>query len=356
MSELISSQGKISHMRWRLLATVSVAALVMTISFDHEARASDSSADNAPFWIELGGQLARNDQQENPFDPTFLSITPRPAFETVSPLATQKMAPSSWDGSAKITYEPKGTGWSFSASILYGKSTRDRDTHLVTPELAQSGEGYFAYQVLSSKNSEQHTILDFKAGKDFGLGLFGHDGHSIASLGVRYAQFVTKNDVVIQSQPTNVGFVIPYQRFSGAFSAGRKFSGVGPSLSWDASAGVIGDRASGELALDWGLNAAVLFGRQSAQGQHKTTDEYWFSVYYHYLYKHSAPINRRHNVTVPNIGGFAGVSWRYPNAKVTVGYRADFFFGAMDGGIDAAHRENVGFYGPFASVSVGLGG
>jgi hypothetical protein len=37
-------------------------------------------------------------------------------------------------------------------------------------------------------------------------------------------------------------------------------------------------------------------------------------------------------------------------------YRADFFFGAMDGGIDTAKKENVGFYGPFATISIGLGG
>jgi hypothetical protein len=44
------------------------------------------------------------------------------------------------------------------------------------------------------------------------------------------------------------------------------------------------------------------------------------------------------------------------NAKVKFGYRADLFLGAMDGGIDTAKKENVGFYGPFATVSVGIGG
>ncbi len=59
---------------------------------------------------------------------------------------------------------------------------------------------------------------------------------------------------------------------------------------------------------------------------------------------------------MPNLGGFAGISFIFQSAKVSLGYRADFFFGAMDGGIDTAKNENVGFYGPFASVSVGLGG
>ena len=52
---------------------------------------------------------------------------------------------------------------------------------------------------------------------------------------------------------------------------------------------------------------------------------------------------------------FCGLSFRYANAKM-MGYRADFFFGAMDGGIDTGKSGNIGFYGPFAAISVGLGG
>jgi hypothetical protein len=65
---------------------------------------------------------------------------------------------------------------------------------------------------------------------------------------------------------------------------------------------------------------------------------------------------RSRTVTIPNVGGFAGLSYRFSNARISAGYRADFFFGAKDGGIDAADRENLGFHGPFASISVGLGG
>jgi hypothetical protein len=63
---------------------------------------------------------------------------------------------------------------------------------------------------------------------------------------------------------------------------------------------------------------------------------------------------RSRNVTVPNIGGFAGLSFKYPNAKVSLGYRADFFFGAIDGGIDARKTYDRSFYGPYATVSIGL--
>jgi hypothetical protein len=66
------------------------------------------------------------------------------------------------------------------------------------------------------------------------------------------------------------------------------------------------------------------------------------------------PVDRAKTVIVPNVGGFAGASWRIENFKVSAGYRADLFFHAMDGGIDTRKSENVGFYGPFATISVGL--
>jgi hypothetical protein len=57
---------------------------------------------------------------------------------------------------------------------------------------------------------------------------------------------------------------------------------------------------------------------------------------------------------VPNVGGFAGLSARYSNAKLSFGYRADFFFGAMDGGLDARDAGNRSFHGPFATVGIGF--
>jgi hypothetical protein len=51
----------------------------------------------------------------------------------------------------------------------------------------------------------------------------------------------------------------------------------------------------------------------------------------------------------------AGFSIKWPNAKISIGYRADIFLNAMDGGWDTAKKENRSFMGPFASVSFGLG-
>jgi hypothetical protein len=73
-------------------------------------------------------------------------------------------------------------------------------------------------------------------------------------------------------------------------------------------------------------------------------------------YHHHATSTRGHSVVVPNVGGFAGVSFNFPNAKASFGYRADFFFGALDGGLDIRQARDVSFHGLFANISIGLGG
>ncbi len=107
----------------------------------------------------------------------------------------------------------------------------------------------------------------------------------------------------------------------------------------------------------------MLFGRQRAHVHYQTTGAYHTAKYVgpHYTPRKTVSHTntnfvRARTVVVPNIGGFAGLSFRYANAKVSFGYRADLFFHAMDGGIAARKSENVGFYGPFANVSVGIGG
>lgn len=115
------------------------------------------------------------------------------------------------------------------------------------------------------------------------------------------------------------------------------------------------------MTVDWGVNAAVLFGRQKAHVRHQESSHnvthFDVSNYYYAGYQHPP---RGHDtdrsVTVPNVGGSVGLSWRVQDFKVSMGYRADFLFNAMDVGIDARKSATLGFYGPFASVSVGIGG
>jgi len=342
-----------NHGRLQLLATVSATALFVAITAMHRAEADDGASDRPPFWIELGGQYSWIESKQDNFLPPFVLMTPRPSFETTSPLTVEERAPTSWDGNAEIAFEPEGTDWTISAAILYGRSSRSRHIVQLTQNPNTSTGIFCAYQNISAQSSEKHTILDFKAGKDVGLGM-GLD--SKLSFGVRFVQFNATQSGNFRSQPTNAIEPLHYSRFNADLNAYRKFNGVGPSLSWDASAALVGNRNNGEIAVDWGVNGAVLFGRQSIRGSQKTTGVPYVGGYTYDIYHHSPSLNRRKNVTVPNLGGFAGFSWQTSNAKVALGYRADFFFGAMDGGLDTRKAETIGFYGPFASVSVGLGG
>jgi hypothetical protein len=221
---------------------------------------------------------------------------------------------------------------------------------------------------IKSPYKESHLVLDFTVGRDVGLGMFGGSSSSVLSAGVRYAQFSQSSTVQITGRPTGVvtkyqlGKFITFNQNMLSGQSDRNFHGIGPSLSWQASAAVLGNDETGELTVDWGINGSLLFGRQKAATNH-TTSAYndharlnrgrGFTMLYGPYTHHST---RSKGVTVPNVGGFAGLSVKYPNAKLSLGYRADFFFGAVDAGIDTRDAKELGFHGPFAAISVGLGG
>jgi hypothetical protein len=134
---------------------------------------------------------------------------------------------------------------------------------------------------------------------------------------------------------------------------------IGPSFSWSNTTGLLGDPNDAQLTFDWGLNAAVLFGRQKVKLDYSTSSKLFLGTNLNrHIYSSGKAIHRTesHRVTVPNLGGFAALSYSFTNAKVSVGYRADFFFGAMDRGLDTHHSVTTGYHGPYATISIGLGG
>jgi hypothetical protein len=374
MSELI--QARDTNIRKNLLATASALALVGCVA---AAKAED--AERPTVWIELGGQLSRIQNSQETFAPALMDVRP-PIFDPSQKF--EKPPLHSIDEEGKISIHPKGSDWVVSAAARYGRVASKKHVtqhtnnpypfykYLSSPPIyPQHYARKFAETI--SKSEQQHLILDFQVGKDVGLGMFGGNSVSSISLGVRFAHFRSASDVILRSDPDWAiktkyiyGIRAPIQNYhsnSASFSANRSFHGIGPALSWEASTPFLGTPQAGELNVDWGINASVLFGRQKTKTHHQTTGRY------HYWYpsaQHTRPItyqapstpdhSRTKSVVVPNIGSFAAISLQYPNAKVSLGYRADFFFGAMDTGIDARRTSDVGFHGPFATVSIGLGG
>ena len=389
MSELIQKNDNRATIRWKLLTGASALALTAYVSSASIARADD--ADHPVLWVELGGQLNLLNNGDENFKPSFFDLISSAGI--TSPAKIEKPEKYGLDEYGKLSFQPDGSNWVFSAAIRYGRSTnKNRVQQAIAPEpviITYTYTYYYqsypphAYVPIFGKfadtnwaTSERHAILDFQAGKDVGLGLFGSGSSSVVSFGVRFAQFSSKSTASINADPTihnpthQLSFysaALKYKVHGDVFwendHNSRSFHGIGPSLTWQGSAPIAGHSESSELAIDWGLNAALLFGRQRAQGYHQSSSLH-FSRHLNVgqaaeaVPTHIGPYvthNRSGSVTVPNIGGSIGFSFKSGDAKVSFGYRADLFMNAMDTGIDTRKTSNLTFNGPYASISIGIG-
>lgn len=359
-----------------LLASVSAFALLGATT----ATASAEESDRPVLWLELGGQVERLSGAPELFAPPFFAEANSADLAVMTD--AQRPPTHSFGSEGKLTFAPEGTDWLLSASIRIGRSSSGRHLHHQSELPPHTGTKYpntFTVtpdkQILGDAQAdfhESHTVLDFQAGKDVGLGLFG--GKSTLSAGVRFAQFRSSSEITMHARPI-YGFDPPFgvpgkyslrnayhNTYTAIARSQRSLRAVGPSLSWNGSSTLAGNEEDGAFTFDWGVNAAVLFGRQRTHVHHQTTGyryhkygnlKYYSKLQSHYV--HPADPDRSRSVTVPNLGGFAGASLKFSNAKISLGYRADFFFGAMDGGIDTRKSTMLGFHGPFASISVGVG-
>jgi hypothetical protein len=422
MSELMYVRTNRADLRWRLLATASAGALVIAAV---SAANAGEDVDRPTVWIELGGQLDNVSREQNVYSPPSMANVTQPNL--LSALNVQQPT-SAFGIEGKISVQPESSDWVFSAGIRYGRSKATRHQHQQTanktvpisfnitlpPPYGAHHVGpkyYYPTQHVKFADGkdtqhETHLVIDFQAGKDLGIGLFGSPASFVLSAGVRIAQFSSQSNVNLRVEPDvqyptapvtskyqNSAFLNAHPRFhdyAGLLESQRSFRGIGPSLAWNSSIPFLGRAESGELSLDLGLNGAVLFGRQKTRGSHTTavhsyymsdgwrrgfqqgkltpghfSNRIFYTCHGEQLTAPGAPnecqtdstsISRSRMVTVPNLGGFAGFTYRVEDFKVSLGYRADFFFGAMDTGIDTRQTKDIGFYGPFASVSIGLGG
>lgn len=377
MSELINTSNRCNDLRWKLLSTVSAATLAVVLGAPGST-ASAQTQDRPTVWIELGGQLESLRGREETYAPPFVFTNLDAPLNSVSPTSAQQPPPRSFGGEGKLTFQPERSDWVFSAGVRYGRSNGKKTLHQQSQTQytiktfkygkTYNGKHYHGHNTYTravfnhsdTDYSETHAILDFKAGKDVGLGIFGKTT-SVLSGGIRIAQFEQHSDVVLRSQPAE--HLVNHHTYYAHLSADRSFHGIGPSISWEGSSPFLGHADSAQVSFDWGASGAILFGRQKTRGSHQTIGRLFYpgtgfnnNELKSTHYQRTIPTDRSHSVVVPNVGGLVGMSVKYPNAKFSLGYRADFFFNAMDQGIDERHSASRGFYGPFAAVSIGLGG
>jgi hypothetical protein len=352
MTEIIQRNIR-RNLRYRLLLSVSSAA---ALALAGEAQARDDARPTV--WIELGGAFDQISREATEWVPPNLTDP----ISNPSPEPFGKSPAIGYDVDAAIEIQPNGSDWIFGASLRYGRAQRGpKHFHDQTYKTRNAGYGKYAlttYAFLNAKEQSRstHAIVDFNVGRDVGLGSF-HDGRSTIHFGVRMAQLNERAEASLTAFST-----APAKYSSGKIVhkadalMARSYTGFGPAVSWDGAAPLIGSLDDG-LSFDWGANASVLFGKQKARIALHTQDARYYGAGANTVLSHltSAPVRDR-TVAVPNLGGFAGLSWRLPNSEISLGYRADFFFGAVDGGLSTSEKETRGFYGPFAKISVGLGG
>ena len=387
MNTLPNAESRIS--RNRLLATVSSLALIISVGGIEPSLASDKPS----IWIEYGWDFENIRDSASDFGVPLGPTIP----QGFTPFSQKLGLARSYSDEGKITFQPDGSDWVFSASVRYGRSkgkksrvnqtlapipTTSFATYIVTYSRFPSYNRSWIKHIDQNRNKlsagandvEGHLILDFQAGKDVGIGLFGRGSTSTLSGGVRFAHFnVSRHTSANATQ--GVFFTTTHhttQRSGGVFAYQRErwdllsmnggesqhFGGIGPAIQWNASARLWGD-SQDAISFDWGANAALLFGRQKKKIYHQSATS--FGCYGRNCpvipptYTNHGDVRTSKNITVPNVGGFAGFSINDPNLKISFGYRADLFMNAVDVGLDTRKSSNLLFHGPYASVSIGLG-
>ncbi|HVP83924.1 MAG TPA: Lpg1974 family pore-forming outer membrane protein [Rhizomicrobium sp.] len=361
MTDLMQPRVSSKQLRYRLLATVSSMAFVVCGEIAH---ARDDNDGRPSFWIEIGGAF---DQLASDSDVWLAPNTPSPQANPTPPFGI--LPKVGYDLDLKVIAEPHDSDWSFSIALVYGRSLRGRktnhdQTYNTKIGLDESPPKYvytnWNFANTQQRSTSNHLILDFQAGKDVGIGIFG--GKSTLNVGIRWAKLNDDASGHLSGATNAIATfpLVPYAtetKVDADFAAKHSFNGIGPSISWESQMPIAGSRSDG-FSVDWGINAALLFGKQKTR-----TNLHMHSSYCATFIGGCTPgagstqsLQRSKTVIVPNLGGFAGISWRMPNAKVSVGYKADFFFNAIDVGINTRGTATRGFYGPFATVSIGLGG
>lgn len=339
MSELVLPRRN-QAVKWHLLASASALALLANLAAPPAAMADEDNH----FYFELGGQYGMQaggstawflpfaapgdkgedgEGGESGVERTPSTVGPGGAVLPVSPR-------NSWDFEGSVKVQPADSDLVFSLGVKFGRTAR----HNVSASLTNATEYGTGYYTGIASHRESHLTVDFQVGKDFGLGMFGHDGTSIFSAGLRYAHFTARTDT---------GFYTSTKYFqgSGATRLQRSFAGIGPMISWEASAPV-SDSEGGVISLDWGASAAVLFGRQKA------------NLILAYDTGTLLGTGRSRTITVPELGGFAGLSWHPADSgmKVSFGYKVDAFFGVLDAGIYQRFQVDRIQHGPYLKVGI----
>lgn len=329
-------EGNSQHtLRRYLLGTASGAALIGGAPLAH----ADTTIDH--IYIDAGGQYSfQNGRTALPeiFD----------FFNGQSSIGLK----NGWDGRGDIALQ--SGNWYLTLSADFGRSGVSKGGGAFVSNYYPK---YFHRTAFSTthdhvdspgaKHEESHMVVDFTLGKDVGLGMFGLDGSSIVSLGVRYNHFVGRTRTNIHYS-TQVNYFYSTGATNGTYytshtlrKVNQQFVGWGPVVTWKGKAPLEPD-----FAFSWGLTAAAVIGGRSFE---TTTSHFDGTV--------TRDIVRHREIISPQLGGYVGLVWQAPDSPldITVGYRGDAYFNIVDKGgfIPGKYADRI-IHGPYAQIGFQL--
>ena len=358
-----------------------------------------------PLTVELSGQVQRHKAPYETLMPEFGDSFPA----SLNPLLAQHRDLDWGDGrEVKLTIRPR-FGWTVAAAMRYGRTNTgtarirqeesagpaacvfdryggppfDRfgrrlcDPTYVIPGYEQYGPGY-GYNPLAlvspenwsdatARSREEHEVIDFKVGKDVGLGVIGMGSSSLA-LGARFARVNSTTHTRMDGIPD---WDVPdgtyfnnatHHRYTAFVDVRREFDGTGPTLSWDASSRLFGNEEIGHVDLDWSVTGGVLFGKQNTAVIGYEASGYFSSLYMvppsglPPLDTTTIDIHRSQSATVPVVDLSLGLSYEIQRVKIGAGYRWERYFDVLDTGFEEENAEDRTIDGPYFKIAIGFGG
>jgi hypothetical protein len=220
-----------------------------------------------------------------------------------------------WGGEGAIGFDWQAQpSWHVLGQFRYGSASKSKPLNFTNASAGGTTVTVNGTQSLR----EDHWLVDFGVGRDFGLG----NGNAMWTFGVRVADLrskLTSNaNFTAKTFTPSVGGMSVASVTKGSFSAQEKstFVGAGPRF------GVQGDiPLGGQWSIDWLAGAAVLFGERNFQITGNAT-----------VGGLSFPFagSNSDSAAIFNADAEAGLSyWINPNLKITASYRFDDYFKAL---------------------------
>jgi hypothetical protein len=214
-----------------------------------------------------------------------------------------------WGGEGAVGFDWQPMtfqSWHLSGQFRYGSATKGK-LFGVTAAGTVGGTAFSGTATGNENLREDHWLVDFAVGRDFGLG----NSNAQWKFGLRIADLRAKLTAngnfagTFGGSPTATPFTLVEK---------SSFLGAGPRLGVEGSTPL-----GGAWSFDWLAGAAVLVGGRELKVTASTPNP-----------PLSTTTNFSDNAAILNLDAQAGLSyWVNPNLKVTASYRFDGYFKAL---------------------------